>query len=791
MLLSEYKKKRNFKNTPEPKGKKLARNGRSFVIQEHHASHLHYDFRLEMNGVLKSWAVPKGPSLDPSQKRLAVEVEDHPLEYGKFEGTIPKGNYGAGEVILWDRGEWIPKDDPSKAFKKGALEFELNGEKLKGRWHLVRMKTKGRKANWLLVKDKDSEATTKFDVIKKMPGSVNQLKKKVSTPKSVKKKLKNSLEIQDIELQLAKLESHPPIGDKWVHEIKYDGYRTLSSIQNNKVNMYTRSGLNWTSKYASLCKDLKKLKVKSVWLDGEIVSLDEKGRSDFSLLQDNLKKNNGNLEYFIFDILELAGQDLRDEPLIDRKNILKKLLSDLKSSKLHYSDHFSTPGGPTLLASCKLGLEGLVSKDKTQGYTGGRGGAWVKTKCKNGQEFIIGGFTQSDSRHFRALLMGAYNDNNELIYVGKVGTGFNIKNTPDLLKKFKTLKSTTSPFHNKTHEKNVQWLEPTLLAEVEFRGWTGDKILRQAAFKALREDKPTEEVIVESKNKNEKKSKTNISNPDKVLIKAAKITKQDIASYYTSIEKYILPHIVERPLSLLRCPDGIEKECFFQKTIPEKKDDPIYEHPINYKDSSTKSVIHIDNLSGIIALTQLGVLEIHNWGTHIDHYKNPDLIVFDLDPGPDVTLQEVRKGALLLKSILDQLNLKSFLKVSGGKGYHIHVPIEPVYSWDNVKSFTKAIAQQMADTSPTKYIANMSKAKRKGKIFIDYLRNGFGATSIAPYSLRARANGCVALPIDWKDIAKIKPDQFKMKTAAAYLKKHPDPWKKYFSTKQKIKILKS
>ncbi len=543
-------------------------------------------------------------------------------------------------------------------------------------------------------------------------------------------------------------------------------------------------------------KGAKKINAKSAWLDGEIVSLDEEGRSDFGLLQENLKKGNTeNLSYYVFDLLELNGEDLRDYPLIERKALLKKLLQKTKSKRIFFSDHFATPGGATLLASCKLGLEGIISKDKNSSYSGGRRGEWLKSKCLNGQEFVIGGYTKSDARHFKSLLLGAYNEDQELIYVGKVGTGFNSKNTPEMLKKLKKYKAEDSPFADRKKERNVTWLKPQILAEIDFRGWTKDHILRQASFKALRSDKPAKEVMVEKKSQSPKKSseqkkdELKISNPDKILIPKAKITKKQIAEYYVTVKDLILPHISERPLSLLRCPDGINKECFFQKYIPDKKDDPIYEYPVDYKESSTKSVNYIDSLPGIIALTQLGVLEIHNWGTHVEHYEKPDLIVFDLDPGPNVSMAEVKKAALRVKEILDQLKLKSFIKTSGGKGFHIHVPIEPLYNWNSVKSFTKAIAQQLVDTYPDKYLVNMSKARRKGKIFIDYLRNGFGATSIAPYSLRARETGSIAFPIDWKDLSKVKPDQFKLKNISRHLKGRKDPWKDYFKVKQKIKLL--
>lgn len=824
MSLKEYKAKRNFHKTKEPSGKAIKSKGtKMFVVQKHHASHLHYDFRLELDGVLKSWAVPKGPSLNPKDKRLAVEVEDHPIDYANFEGEIPVGEYGGGHVIVWDKGEWIPPENVDEQLKKGHLEFELHGEKLGGEWLLLRTRIPGeKKNNWLLIKRDDENASAK-DITKEdksvlsgvsleeleedmaLPRPAKKISKKevVKATKAMKQKKIKFLTFKDLKgPELATLSDTPPIGENWIHEIKYDGYRTLCFKNKQDTKMVTRSGLDWSAKYNELQKECNMISADSIIFDGEIVWLDEKGRSSFEGLQNSLEEGDSSkLVYYVFDLLYLNGYDTRDLPLIDRKKLLREVLEQSDSEKILFSEHWDESGKSVFESACENHLEGIISKNGESHYDSGRNNNWLKIKCTNIQEFVIGGYTvQENKASLGALLMGAYNKKNEFQYVGKVGTGFNAKTSKTLLSKLKKLKSSHSSFDVKApkSEENI-WVKPMLVGNIEFGAWTGDKILRHAAFKGLREDKKAIDVFLEEKKikktgnkimKTKSDSDVEISHPEKIIYPSDKITKQDLSDYYADIKKWILPHVKERPLALLRCPNGEGKTCFFQKHI-ETDDKGILGKKVESKLKKKKEeVVYIDSGIGLQELVQLGTLEIHSRGCSVDEIDYPNQIVFDFDPDAGVKFGKVKEAAFELKAILDRLNLKSFIKVSGGKGLHVHVPIAPKYDWEQIKSFSKSICEQLENEHPGKFTTNMSKSKRKGKIFLDYLRNGYGASAIVPYSVRARKHAPVALPITWPEAKKLKnANSYTLKNVPKLLKKRKDPWPGYNKLTQKIKLL--
>lgn len=810
--LKVYNQKRNFRKTKEPKGKIERRakvHANEFVIQEHHARRLHYDFRLELNGVLKSWAVPKGPSLDPKDRRLAVQTEDHPLKYKDFEGVIPAGEYGGGHMTIWDHGTWIPPVDVEKQMAKGHLEFELKGEKVSGRWRLIRIKgDEGPKSTWLLIKRHDDSAL-------EAP--------KLSRSRIKQRKGNNDPMPKIQEPQLATLVQQAPEGEEWVHEIKFDGYRAITHIENGKVKVRTRRGNDWTDKFSAIANPLKKLRVKSAIIDGEIVAVDDDGKTNFQLLQNTLKSGErANLIYYAFDLLYLNGEDLTDRPLVQRKELLKQVISHAKIPNIKLSQHFERSGKEMLQASCKMNLEGIISKKADAPYSSGRSSSWLKVKCTKGQEFIIGGFTapKGSRSGFGALLLGAY-ENGKLRYVGKVGTGFTDASLRELHSKLKKVLAKKSPFEVAVpKEKGITWVKPELVANVNFGEFTSDKILRHPSFQGLREDKKPDSVIIEkekslkvlsgSKVKSEKrpskKSKVAkqkvsfgsvlkdfpLTNPKKLLFPKFKITKHDVAEFYDEIQEWMLPLIANRPLALKRCPNGVAGQCFFQKH--KSKGDPRELHSkmvfSDYK-KENEEIIYVDSPEGLISLVQMGAFEIHHWGSNRNDIDHADQIVFDLDPDPGVKWPDVRDAAFELKELLEQLEFETFVKVTGGKGVHVQVPIDPLYDWDQIKSFSKTVVDHLANKYPKRFLTQMSKSKRKGKIFLDYLRNGYGATSVVPFAVRAKPNAPVALTLSWEDLKKVKsPDMFSIEEALKILKKRKvDPWDGYLELKQKIGIL--
>ena len=613
--------------------------------------------------------------------------------------------------------------------------------------------------------------------------------------------LKDRVEIP--EPQLARLAEVPPSGPDWVHEIKFDGYRTLCRINGKDVRMLTRNGLDWTEKYESLVPAFRRLKTKDAIIDGEIVALDEKGRSSFQALQAALKNpKRSQLVFFAFDLLRLNGRDLTEEPLLERKKLLKKLIASGRTDLLRYSEHWAGDGKGVLKASCGLELEGIVSKRVDLPYESGRGAGWVKSKCTHGQEFVIGGYTlpKGSRTGFGALLLGV-NEKGKLRYVGRVGTGFDTKLLHDIKAKLKTLEVSDSPFDLASPKgREIRWVKPKLVANVEFTEWTEDGVLRHPTFQGLRQDKAPREVVLEKPKKTKKKaSKLSekpeseiegiaLSNPGRVLFPKAGYTKLDVARYYQSIAEWILPHAKGRPLSLVRCPEGEGGECFFQKHMDHSGQGGLKSREIESKfKGETEEILYVDDVSGLVELTQMGVLEIHAWGSHLKNFDKPDLLVFDFDPDGSVGFEAVVEAAFTLKDKLDRLDLESFVKTTGGKGLHVHVPVKPTQDWGQVKGFAKALVSILEKEEPSLYTTELSTAKRRGKIFLDYLRNGYGATAILPYSLRAKPDAPVALPVTWRELEKLEgADGFTMKEVEKKLKRARDPWKGYFETRQAL-----
>jgi bifunctional non-homologous end joining protein LigD len=847
--LERYQAKRDFTRTAEPRGSAPKASGTElrYLIQKHAARRLHYDFRLELDGTLKSWAVTKGPSLNPADKRLAVHVEDHPLEYGSFEGTIPQGQYGGGTVMLWDEGTWEPIGDAAKAYSKGRLSFILNGKRLKGEWHLVRMGSRakdGKRDNWLLIKSRDRYANEdngdraleryqksaasnrSMEAIakgKKEWTSKGSTTKATSAPRAKKTKRSNPKERASadekappafIAPELATLVSDPPSGDSWVHEIKFDGYRALCRIADGRVKLLTRNNKDWTDKFKFIADQMAELDISNSILDGEITTIDESGAMSFSALQQALGNHaQDKLHYYLFDALYLHGEDLRDKPLLERKEALRALIPSGHTS-LHYSEHFVQPGPDVLQHACHIALEGIISKRAESPYQSGRNDAWLKSKCVNEQEFVIGGYTRQPKHPDRlaALLIGVY-DKKQLIFAGKVGTGFDRKESSRLLKVLGPLEQRAAPFANVPNEAKRQaiWVKPTLVAQVNFAEWTRDNVLRHPSYQGLREDKPTEQVTRETRKrlvggtngKGDRMAKVHktkkadlpvkpnviagvaLTHPEKVLYPEQNLTKQDLAEYYEQVAGWMLPHVAGRPISLVRFPAGEGKPCFFQRHGGEGKAKAIHEVDI---DVDSRAYITIDNLEGLISLVQMGVLEIHVWGCRADKADQPDRIVFDFDPHEDVPWETVKDAAREMRQRLKKLELESFLKTTGGKGLHVVAPIARKPDWPTVKDFAHKLAQQMAGDAPELFTTNSRKAERKGRIFIDYLRNDKTASAIAPYSTRAREGASIAVPLAWEELAKLpNAHSFTIERVEKRLKAlKSDPWKDIEDLRQSL-----
>ena len=887
MGLSEYKKKRHFKKTPEPEGGAPAEMGWSYVVQKHDASRLHYDFRLELGGVLKSWAVPKGPSLDPSIKRLAVQVEDHPVDYRDFEGIIPKGEYGGGTVLLWDTGHWEPEGDAAEGLRNGKLKFQLFGEKLKGRWTLVRSHSADgaeESRQWLLIKGRDehAKAAASIDILESKPQSVasgrdldeiaadkdrtwsshkgasqtaktrshSKERDQKSGPRGSDQRLRSrtSKAASDvrplgaktaipakIDVQLATLTEGAPSGDEWLHEIKFDGYRMVCRIDGQRISFLSRNHQDWTQKLTTLVSDVSRLPVKQAILDGEVVVVGPDGTTDFQSLQNAFRENRlQSLKYYVFDLLYLNGRKLVDLPLEERKAALKALLEDpAVPESIRYSDHIRGGGDEFKRHACRMHLEGMISKRADLPYRPGRSFDWLKTKCLHKDEFVIGGYTDPAGTRsgIGALLVGFHDAQGELHYAGKVGTGFNQQDLAELATRLGRLEQAKSPFVDMKvksgNTRTAHWVRPSLVGQFNYGSRTREGRLRHASFQGLREDKLATEVTLDEPaplktavaasvaasvatsvatsvgasgagRKRPAHDKTpddlsrdhagydartqqlagvRLTHPEKVVYPDNGISKLDLAMYYRSVSGWLLPHLQHRPLVIVRCPEGQAKECFFQKHPGMGTPTNLRRIPIEEKKRRENYLI-VDDVEGLISLAQVGALELHAWGSREDKLESPDRLIFDLDPAEGVPWKTVVDSALQIRDFLEQLGLTSFVKTTGGKGLHLVIPILRRHDWDEVKDFCKQVAVMVERAAPRQFTSNMSKAARAGRIFIDYLRNGRGATAIVPYSPRSRPGAPVSTPLTWEELSpRIPSNHFTIRNILERLSSlEKDPW---------------
>ncbi|MPY69378.1 MAG: DNA ligase D [Alphaproteobacteria bacterium] len=823
--LVTYRAKRRFDRTPEPAGGAGRSAGNLYTIQKHAARRLHYDLRLEVDGVLKSWAVTRGPSLDPAEKRLAVRTEDHPLDYAAFEGRIPEGNYGAGTVLLWDRGSWEPLGDPREGLKNGKLVFRLDGERLRGRWALIRMKGRKpeRRENWLLIKENDPESDREKDVTaldasvlsgRKMQqiaaapeavwtggGEVRRGKKASDAePRAARKRRGTGKMPGFVEPALATLVDDVPEGEKWLFEVKFDGYRAVAAAAGDAVRISTRNGLDWTSRFSGIADALHRLDLDGVLLDGEIVAVDPDGRTSFSQLQDVLKGGRGQLSYFVFDLLAERGKSLRTRPLTERKARLAALLKDTgRSGPVFFTDHITGDGAEMLATLCRTGFEGIIAKRADAPYRSGRGRAWLKIKCSRDQEFVIVGWSPSTrDRPFSSLLL-AVREKGGFRYAGRVGTGFSERDMAAMAERLKGLSRKTPPVTGEVPRavaRQARWVKPELVAQVAFAEFTSDGLVRQGRFLGLREDKPPESVgrdipqsVKEAEEMVENDDVTvagiRLSHPDRVLYPQQGVTKRDLATYFEAVASAMLPHLAGRLVSLVRCPQGSAKKCFFQRHGGAGLPDQVHRLAVRERDGDEAEYLHVEDAAGLVAAAQMGVLELHLWGSRIDDIERPDRLVFDLDPDSAVDFGTVKQAAVHIRDVLDALGLKSFALLTGGKGIHVVAPLVRRHEWPTVKAFAGSVAARVADDDPANFVATMTKAKRKGRIFIDYFRNDRGSTAIAPYSPRAREGAPLAWPVEWEALASVRAaNQFRLGEVDTRSAKG---WPGYGKTRQGLK----
>ena len=844
--LADYRRKRDFTQTQEPAGarrKADERRGNSdsgalhFVIQKHDATRLHYDFRLELDGTLKSWAIPKGPSLDPHDKRLAVHVEDHPLDYADFEGHIPEGQYGGGDVIVWDRGTWHPHGDPRKAYREGKLKFDLDGEKLHGAWALVRthLRASGKqpKEQWLLIKERDAQvrAASDYDITRALPGSVISGKHvgedaedtsttSVQPPAgAVPAALPRTLEPQ-----LATLVDAAPAHGEWDYEVKFDGYRILARIDGNTIRLFSRNGRDWTAKLPRQARTLHALGLREAWLDGEVVVMGERGVPDFQALQNAFETAHAeHIVYYLFDVPFCNGMDLRNVPLRERRALLQRILEaapgDLDRDAVQFSGTFHAAPEDLLASACSMSLEGVIGKRADAPYRAGRSPAWIKLKCGQRQEFVIGGYSapKGSRSGFGALLLGVYDNTGTLRYAGRVGSGFNETSLNALHHELSGLAIDSPPFANPpmgADARDVQWVKPERVAEIAFAEWTREGIVRQAVFQGLRDDKPARSIVRETAKPPSAASKDNrketravsaaerkvrpgaeriagvdVTHPDRVIEKASGTTKADLARYYASVADWLLPHLRNRPTSLVRAPDGIEGERFFQKHSAALKLQGITQLDPSL-DPGHPSLLAINSVEALVGAVQMGTVEFHTWNALADRIEQPDRIVFDIDPDPALPFARVIEATQLMLAMLDALGLKAFLKTSGGHGLHVVVPLTRRESagWGQLKGFAHAVVQHMAATFPDRFVAKMGPQNRVGKIFIDYLRNNRGASTVAAYSVRARTGLPVSVPIRHDELEGLQSSaQWTLRTLSDRLAKlKGDPWTDYAATRQSV-----
>jgi len=823
--LDTYNAKRDFSKTPEPPGRPATKAGNAYVIQKHAARRLHYDFRLELDGVLKSWAVPEGPSLIAGKKRLAVATEDHPLDYGGFEGVIPEGQYGSGTVMIWDQGTWTPDFDPEFGYKKGHLKFHLTGKKLKGQWHLVRMKPKPREKNenWLLFKSDDEAARPADapDILTEKPHSaatgrsleaIGREKDRmwasgqgeIAQPKK-KRRRKSAIDAASIakaratpmpgyiEPSLAMATDTAPSGKDWLHEIKHDGYRLQAHLENARVRLFSRQGLDWTERFPVVAHALADVPARLAIIDGEVVVQTATGVASFPMLVDALKNGSGDMLFYAFDLLYLDGHDLRAAPLVARKQALAALLAETGSDRIRYSEHIAGDGDAVFRHASRLGLEGIISKQAAAPYRSGRVKTWLKVKSSQSDSFVIAGFVPStvDPKSVGALVLGEY-AGNRLVPVGHCGSGFTAASARELWQRLDPLRTTTPPLKDETAPpKGVRWAEPVLSAEIEYRGRTGGGLIRHAVFRELVEgkvanDRPREAAPrPKAKAKGDGELPVRLTNPGRLLWPDQGITKQGLAEFYGEIADWILPHLVGRPLSLLRHPEGVNEKGFFQKHAWAGLSDRVRQVPVPNDD---QPMLVIDDLAGLLELVQASVLEIHPWGARADRPELPDRVTIDLDPGDNVPWQRVIDAAHDVRRRLAALKLESFAKTTGGKGLHVVFPLTPQADWDTVKAFAQSIASAMAADRPDLYTDNMAKSGRRGRIYVDYLRNGMGATAIGAYSTRAREGAPVSVPLAWDELGEnIRSSHFtllNLPKRLAFL--DHDPWQGLASIKQTL-----
>jgi bifunctional non-homologous end joining protein LigD len=821
--LKEYRRKRDFERTPEPTPSRAARGDKSqFVVHKHEARNVHYDLRLRVGDVLKSWAVPKGPSLDPREKRLAIEVEDHPLEYATFEGVIPEGQYGAGPVMIWDQGRWSPEEGTAAAaVKAGMLKFRLNGQRLKGRWMLVRTKRGEEKKHWLLIKERDSEASpgvhaetfatsvasgrTMDEISSGSAPRPPELVRAAELAASVLKGARESAMPARIKPQLAVPGSAVPGGSDWLHEIKFDGYRLVIHRKGDSVKILTRSGLDWTAKMPDLVGAVReRLSVDAV-LDGEAAILDSRGVSDFQALQNAIHgRRSKSIVFLAFDLPWCDGYDLTKSPLEQRKELLAQIIGSRQEGRLRLSEHFEGNGPAAFEEVCKHGLEGLVSKRRDSPYVQARVPAWVKVKCFNQQEFVIGGFSapEGSREQFGALLLG-YFEAGSFRFAGKVGTGFSTETLRKLASLLRTRIVAKPAFVNPptgADARGVTWVRPELVAQVQFRDWTAEDVIRHTSFRGLREDieaaavrrepptardaapevKKVTKPVKKASKARPRPGSFRLTNPDRVVYPdrgaGYSLTKRQVAEYYEAVADRMLPHVANRPLSVLRCPDGEGKKSFFQKHPAKGMPTAVDGVDID-DDGDTVRHLMIRDAAGLLGLVQMSVLEFHPWGAPAKDPDQPDRLVFDLDPGDGVSWHQVVEGAQMLRDALAQVKLRGFARLSGGKGVHIVVPLRPGHAWAEATQFTKAVADTMVRLAPRRFVAIAGAAHREGRIFIDYLRNVRGATAIASYSTRARPGAPVALPVAWDELRGLgSAAALAAPAVIRRVKTEPDPW---------------
>ena len=769
--LATYRSKRDFAKTQEPAGATGKTAGNGFIVQKHDATRLHYDFRLELDGVLLSWAVTRGPSLDPDDKRLAVRTEDHPLDYATFEGTIPKGQYGGGTVMLWDTGTWesLPGKDPRKTLTKGHLHFFLHGRRMKGEWIMIRLKPRGKEKgeNWLLRKVADEHAGGSDDLVgTHLTGVSSGLTMAEiaagKAPPKAKAKARTRAKAAGTPppfrpVQLATLVDHVPAGNVWLHEMKYDGYRTLIAIGGGEGRAYTRSGLDWTDKFAPVVADAATLEAGSALLDGEAVVLDADGKTSFQGLQGALKEDPDAILYYAFDLLELDGADLTALPLVERKEKLKALIGD-GTAKIRYSDHIVGRGEELFGTFCEAGLEGVISKRADARYVGARSSGWLKTKCIKRQEFVVVGWTPSDKqRGFRALLLGV-NEDGKLRYAGKTGTGFTADEIDRLMALMAPLEvdkpTVEAP---RAAVRGARWLKPQLVAEVAYMEVTGDGVLRHSSYLGLRLDKKPAAVVMEKAAPvaavaTPEPTTIRVTNRERVIFPEGKITKGELADYYHAVSAIMLPWAGSRPISLVRCPQGRGKKCFFQKHDAGSFGEHVHHVGIAEKDGHDEPYLFVDDAEGLVTCVQMGSIEFHGWGARIEDVEKADRLVFDLDPDEGLAFTDVVSAAFHVQEMLSQMGLVTFPMVTGGKGVHVIAPLTPQAEWPAVKDFARRFAMVLAQAEPDRFTAALAKAKRTGRIFVDYLRNQRGATAVMPYSVRARENAPIAVPITWAEL---------------------------------------